>query len=138
MRFGSALRGLLPAWVLIGCVLWQTGACAQRQSSGPNQAKGTWFVPAPPPAGSVDVTQPVTGLELGGEEQITVIGKGRPVAGPLDIPDLPGEDMSRYHRELDYLTREHRAPCAENYASVGGHEGRGSSLATGLGVPGCD
>ena len=123
---GSALLGCgPPAW-------------AQAPTGSPAAPPNNWFVPAPPPVGTVDVTHAFSDSDLGGEEQITVLGKRRPVAGPLDIPDLPGEDMSRYHREPDYLTREHRAPCTPTYQTVGGHEGRGSSLASGLGAPGCD
>ncbi len=114
---------------------------ARMASAQPTPAQaggGAWFVPAAPSKESVDTVQKTDARSFGDTEEITVIGHRRPVAGPLVVPDLPGEDMSKYHREPNDITLNHRAPCAAPYATVGDHEGRGSSLATGLGAPGCD
>ncbi len=134
MLLATALLGGAAAPCLAQPAPFSTAAPANKPP-----ASGAWFVPAVPKQdASVDVHAAVAASGIGDVEQITVLGRRRAATERLDIPDLPGEDMSKYHRDPDYLTREHRAPCAPAYASVGDHEGRGSSLATGLGAAGCD
>lgn len=123
---------------LLPCSFVTLLVCVFAREARAQPPAGAWFVPPPPRAGAVDLGARVPASSIGGVEQLTVIGRRRPVAGPLEVPDLKGEDLSRYHREPDYLTRSHRAPCGSSFASVGDHEGRGSSLATGLGAAGCD
>ena len=126
-----------PACALAMCAM-VFARTAPAQPATAQAGSGAWFVPAAPSKDSVDTVQKTDTKSFGDTEEITVIGHRRPVAGPLVVPDLPGEDMSKYHREPNDPTLNHRAPCAAPYATVGDHEGRGSSLATGLGAPGCD